>query len=83
MKRFMSIALVAGLVLGAGSMAFANICAFDPVPAATLLFPFVALERPVFEEDAVADADFTDVVEAAGKVDHVQFLLRASHLVLI
>jgi len=44
MKRFMSIALVAGLVLGAGSMAFANICAFDPVPAATLLFPFVALD---------------------------------------
>jgi hypothetical protein len=30
------------LVLAGGSVAYANICAFDPVPAATLLFPFVA-----------------------------------------
>jgi hypothetical protein len=42
MKRFLTLALAGALVLGVGSVAYANICAFDPVPAATLLFPFVA-----------------------------------------
>ncbi len=42
MKRFLTLALAGALVLGAGSVAYANICAFDPAPAATLLFPFVA-----------------------------------------
>jgi hypothetical protein len=37
----MTLALVGAVMLGAGSVAFANVCAFDPVPAATLLFPFV------------------------------------------
>jgi hypothetical protein len=41
MKRFFTLALVSGLVLGVGSVAYANICAFDPVPAATLLFPLL------------------------------------------
>jgi hypothetical protein len=41
MKRFLTLALAGVLVLGAGSVAYANICAFDPAPAATLLFPFV------------------------------------------
>jgi hypothetical protein len=41
MKRFLTLALAGALVLGMGSVAYANICAFDPVPAATLLFPFV------------------------------------------
>jgi hypothetical protein len=35
-------ALVGAVMLGAGSVAFANVCAFDNAPAATLLFPFVA-----------------------------------------
>jgi hypothetical protein len=38
----MTLALASVLVLGVGSVAYANICAFDPVPAATLLFPFAA-----------------------------------------
>jgi hypothetical protein len=42
MKRFLTLALAGALVLGMGSVAYANICAFDPVPAATLLFPFVS-----------------------------------------
>jgi hypothetical protein len=42
MKKFLSLALVGALVLGVSSVAYANFCAFDPVPAATLLFPFVA-----------------------------------------
>lgn len=41
MKRFLTLALIGAVMLGAGSVAFANVCAFDPVPAATLLFPFV------------------------------------------
>jgi hypothetical protein len=41
MKRFLTLALIGAVMLGAGSVAYANVCAFDPVPAATLLFPFV------------------------------------------
>ena len=42
MKKFMTLALVGAVMLGAGSVAFANVCAFDNTPAATLLYPFVA-----------------------------------------
>ena len=41
MKRFLTLALVGVLALGLTSTAYANICANDVVPAATLLFPFV------------------------------------------
>lgn len=41
MKKFLTLALVGAMVLGVSSVVYANICAFDPVPAATLLFPFV------------------------------------------
>jgi hypothetical protein len=41
MKRFLTVALVGVLALGLTSTAYANLCAFDPVPASTLLFPFV------------------------------------------
>ena len=44
MKRFVTLALVSALVLGASSIVYANVCAFDAVPAATLLFPFVSLD---------------------------------------
>ena len=44
MKRFVTLALVGALVLGASSMVYANVCAFDAVPAATILFPFVSLD---------------------------------------
>ena len=44
MKRFVTLALVSALVLGASSIVYANVCAFDAVPAATILFPFVALD---------------------------------------
>jgi len=44
MKRFVTLALVGALVLGASSMVYANVCAFDPAPAATVLFPFVVLD---------------------------------------
>jgi len=44
MKRFVTFALVSALVLGASSIAYANLCAFDAAPAATILFPFVTLD---------------------------------------
>ncbi len=44
MKKFLTLALVAGLAIGATSAVYANVCAFDTVPAATLLFPFVAFD---------------------------------------
>jgi len=44
MKKFLTLALAGAMVLGVSGVAFANICAFDPVPAATLLFPFVSYD---------------------------------------
>jgi len=44
MKKFLTLAMVAALAIGASSVVYANVCAFDVVPAATLLFPFVALD---------------------------------------
>jgi hypothetical protein len=44
MKRFVTLALVGALVLGASSIVYANVCAFDVAPAATILFPFVTLD---------------------------------------
>jgi hypothetical protein len=44
MKKFFTLALVGALVLGLSSVVYANVCAFDPVPAASLLFPFVAYD---------------------------------------
>lgn len=44
MKRFLTLALIGALALGVSSVVYANVCAFDPVPAASLLFPFVAYD---------------------------------------
>jgi len=44
MKRFFALALIGALALGVSSVVYANVCAFDPVPAASLLFPFVAYD---------------------------------------
>jgi hypothetical protein len=44
MKKFFTLALVGALALGVSSVAYANFCAFDPAPAASLLFPFVAFD---------------------------------------
>ena len=41
MKRFLTYALAVVMALGLTSAVYANICATDAVPAATLLFPFV------------------------------------------
>ncbi len=44
MKRFLTFAVVGVMALGLSSVAYANYCSFDAVPAATLLFPFVAYD---------------------------------------
>ncbi len=44
MKKFLTLAAVAVLVLGASSAVFANVCALDQTPSATLLFPFVTYD---------------------------------------
>ena len=44
MTRFLTMALLGAVVLGASSVAYANVCAMDVVPAATLLFPFVPFD---------------------------------------
>jgi hypothetical protein len=44
MKRFLTFTLVGALLLCVSSITYANVCAFDPVPAASLLFPFVAYD---------------------------------------
>jgi len=41
MKRFITIVAVVALVMGAGSAAYASMCARDNVPAATILYPFI------------------------------------------
>lgn len=44
MKKFLTLIAVAGLVLGGASAVYANVCAMDQVPAASLLFPFVVYD---------------------------------------
>lgn len=41
MKYFLTMVLVIAVILAMSTVASANVCAFDAVPAATLLFPFV------------------------------------------
>jgi hypothetical protein len=44
MKRFLIFAVVGVFALGLASTTYASLCAFDAVPAATLLFPFVTYD---------------------------------------
>ena len=44
MKKFLALVMAGAAILGVSSVVYANVCAFDPVPAATLLFPFVAFD---------------------------------------
>ena len=54
MKRFLTLALVGVMALGLASTAYANICSYDTVPAATLLFPFV-----IYDYENEEDGDST------------------------
>ncbi len=54
MKRFLTLAVVGVMALGLASTAYANLCSYDTVPAATLLFPFM-----VYDYEGGDDGDTT------------------------
>jgi hypothetical protein len=70
MKKFLTITLASVLLLAGGSVAYANICAFDPVPAATLLFPFVAYNYTE-EADGVNTLFAITNVSAEAQIVHI------------
>ena len=70
MKRFVTLALVSALVLGASSIVYANVCAFDAVPAATILFPFVTLDYNAPTSGVSTNFSITNV-SAEAQVVHV------------
>ena len=70
MKRFVTLALVSALVLGASSIVYANVCAFDAVPAATILFPFVTLDYNAPTSGVSTSFSITNV-SAEAQVVHV------------
>jgi hypothetical protein len=75
MKRFLTLALAGVLVLGVGSVAYANICAFDPVPAATVLFPFVAYNYTL-------GADSDDTLNTLFAITNVSSAAQIVHVTL-
>jgi hypothetical protein len=70
MKKFLTLALAGAMVLGVSGVAFANICAFDPVPAATLLFPFVSYDYLGGDSGATTLFAITNV-SAEAQIVHV------------
>jgi hypothetical protein len=70
MKRFVTLALVSALVLGASSIVYANVCAFDAVPAATILFPFVTLDYNAPTNGVSTNFSITNV-SAEAQIVHV------------
>ena len=71
MKRFVTLALVGALVLGASSFVYANVCAFDAAPAATLLFPFVTLDYDNAQAGGVSTTFSITNVSAEAQIVHV------------
>jgi hypothetical protein len=73
MKRFLTLAVAGVLALGLASTAYANLCAYDVVPAATLLFPFVSYDYPAGEAgDAGATTLFAITnVSSAAQIVHI------------
>jgi hypothetical protein len=65
-----TLALVSALVLGASSIVYANVCAFDAVPAATILFPFVTLDYNAPTNGVSTSFSITNV-SAEAQVVHV------------
>jgi hypothetical protein len=64
MKKYLTMALVGVVMLGASSAAYANVCAFDNVPSATLLFPFVAYN---YTEEAEGPNTFFSVTNTSSE----------------
>ncbi|RLE22655.1 MAG: hypothetical protein DRJ61_07935 [Acidobacteria bacterium] len=70
MKKFLTLALVGAMLLGVSSVVYANFCAFDQVPAATLLFPFVHFDYNMGAAGSVTNFAITNVSSEA-QIVHV------------
>jgi len=70
MKKFLTLALVGAMLLGVSSVVYANFCAFDNVPAATLLFPFVQFDYNNAAQGQVTTFAITNVSSEA-QIVHV------------
>lgn len=73
MKKFVTLALVGALVLGVSSLVYANVCAFDPVPAATILFPFVSFDYDAYDAGVNGQTTIFSItnVSAEAQIVHV------------
>lgn len=80
MKKFLTMAL-AGIVLLGGSVTFANVCAFDPAPAVTLLFPFVVFDYNNMDQGANTLFAITNVSDEA-QIVHITIWSDLSEPVL-
>ncbi len=72
MKRFLTLAAVAVLVLGASSAVFANVCSLDQTPSATLLFPFVTYD---YNGGSQGETTLFAVTNVSDSVEIVHFVL--------
>ncbi len=70
MKRFLTLAVVGVMALGLASTAYANLCSYDTVPAATLLFPFVIYDYENAENGETTMFAITNVSSEA-QIVHV------------
>ncbi|MCP4895451.1 MAG: hypothetical protein GY906_00620 [bacterium] len=76
MKRFLTMAVVAGLALGGSSMAFAAFCTTDHVPAATVLFPFVVFD---YNNEVDGENTFFTVTNVSSDPQIVHFTLWSDY----
>jgi hypothetical protein len=73
MKKFVTLALVCALAFGVSSIVYANVCAFDPVPAATILFPFVSFDYDAYQAGIQGQRTLFSItnVSAEAQIVHV------------
>ncbi len=80
MKKFLTLALVGAVVLGLSSVVYANVCAFDAVPAATLLFPFVQYD---YVTDGAAGTTLFSITNVSSEAQVVHITLWTDYSVAI
>ena len=80
MKKFLTLALVCAVVLGLSSVVYANVCAFDAVPAATLLFPFVQYD---YVNDGAGGTTLFSITNVSSEAQVVHITLWTDYSVAI
>ena len=80
MKKFLTLALVGAVVLGLSSVVYANVCAFDAVPAATLLFPFVQYD---YVNDGAGGTTLFSITNVSSEAQVVHVTLWTDYSVAI